>query len=159
MDVSRNGKGLGAAIQRLRIDPPAPGMKIRNVHLVEADKALLQRAAVGDFVGSLDTLGIETKGMTADPCAMETVRYSDQKSTSVVRSVYAHLDLDARSKQVEEKGHVKALVPLGPVIAAGEGEHPDNHTVVRILRNASSPIGGATSLIERWTRATLNALI
>jgi len=133
MDISKKGKGLGAEIQWLRIDPPEPGMKIRNMHIVKADMNLLRRAAVGDFFGSLDTLGIKIKSVTADSCGMETVRYSDKKSYSIVRSVYSHLDLDARSKQVEMNDHVKAFVPFGPVIAAGEGEHPDNHTVVRIL--------------------------
>jgi len=78
-------------------------------------------------------LGIKPKGIIADACSMETVRHTDQNSSCIVKSVYSHLDLDARSKQEENQKHANALVPLGPVIAAGEGEHPDNHTVVRIL--------------------------
>lgn len=133
IDISKKGKGLGAPLQWMRIDPPPPGMKIRNMSIVEADETLRRRVALGSIADKLDTLGVSTKGVNADACGMETVRHADKHSISIVRSVYAHLDLDARTKQVAEKKHVKALVPLGPAIAAGEGEHPDNHTVVRIL--------------------------
>ena len=65
-------------------------------------------------------LGINPKGIIADACSMETVRHTDQNSSCIVKSVYSHLDLDARSKQEENQKHARALVPLGPVIAAGE---------------------------------------
>jgi len=133
VDISKQGEGHGTAIKRLRIDPPQPGISIRNICLVEADSKFLQRAAAGKLADSLDQLGIDPKGIKADACGVDTVRHSDARSTVVVRSVYGHLDLDARSKALEKGGHVKPLVPLGPVMAAGEGEHPDNHTVVRIL--------------------------
>ena len=90
-------------------------------------------AALAQDTNKLDTLGISIKGVSADPCGMETVRYADRASCTIVKSVYSHLDLDARAKQEEKNEYARALVPLGPVLAAGEGEHPDNHTVVRIL--------------------------
>ena len=90
-------------------------------------------AALAQNTNKLDTLGISIKGVSADPCGMETVRYADRASCTIVKSVYGHLDLDARAKQEEKNEYARALVPLGPVLAAGEGEHPDNHTVVRIL--------------------------
>jgi hypothetical protein len=133
VDISKQGEGHGAAIKRLRMDPPQPGISIRNICLIEADNKFLQRAAAGKLADSLDQLGIDPKGIKADACGVDTVRHSDARSTVVVRSVYGHLDLDARSKALEKGGHVKPLVPLGPVMAAGEGEHPGNHTVVRIL--------------------------
>jgi len=77
--------------------------------------------------------GISIQGIAADSCDAETVRYLDKSTVSIVKSVYGHLDFDALSKLREATGYAKALVPMGPVIAAGEGEHPDNHTVVRIL--------------------------
>ena len=136
VDLTDGGNAYESAIKSLRIDtPPAKGksIQIRNLRVVEATKELLQRCAIGDMVDILDTLGIEPGKLTADPCGMDTVRYSDNSSSSVVKSVYGHLDFDARTKQASKIAHNKALVPLGPVIVAGEGEHPDNHTVVRIF--------------------------
>ena len=133
LDISQAGKGLGAPLEWMRLDQLPPSLRIRNLQLVEADMKLQRRAALGDMADKIDTLGISTKGISGDPCFMETVNYADQASSTIVKSVYSHLDLDARAKQEENQQHAKALVPLGPVIAAGEGEHPDNHTVVRIL--------------------------
>jgi len=136
VDLTDGGNAYESAIKNLRIDtPPAKGasVKIRNLRVVEATKKLLQRCAIGDMVDILDTLGIEPGDLTADQCGTETVRYSDDSSSSMVKSVYGHLDFDARTKKASMKAHNKALVPLGPVIVAGEGEHPDNHTVVRIF--------------------------
>ena len=133
LDISQAGKGLGAPLEWMRLDPPAPSLRIRNVQLVEADMKLQRRAALGDMADKLDTLGISTKGISGDPCGMETVNYADQASCTIVKSVYGHLDLDARAKQESKQDHARALVPLGPVLATGEGERLDNHTVVRIL--------------------------
>jgi len=139
LDISQEGKGLGVSLEWLRLNPPSSTLRIRNIHLVEADLKLQRRAGLGDMAEKLDTLGISTKGISGDQCSMETVRHGDQSSCTIVKSVYGHLDLDARAKQESKQDSARALVPLGPALAAGEGEHPDNHTVVRILDKYQLP--------------------
>ena len=65
--------------------------------------------------------------------AMETVAWQDGKSAGAVMSVYRYMHLDALTKLEQHVPSAKSPVPLAPVIAAGEGKHPDNHTVVRIF--------------------------
>ena len=136
LDLSKNGGGLGVDLDWLRIDVatmPDVTLKVHKLYLIEADKNLILRSIIGSLADKVESLGIKPGKLVPDSCGMETVRHADKESLSIVRSVFAHLDLDARTKQMMKKNHVKALVPLGPVIAAGEGEHPENHTVVRIL--------------------------
>ncbi|MCL5268965.1 MAG: hypothetical protein M1457_00040 [bacterium] len=77
--------------------------------------------------------GIGLDGVAPQTGAMETINRRDPESAVAVMSVYKHMDLDALTKMGREDPSAKAPVPLAPVIVAGEGEHPANHTVVRVL--------------------------
>ena len=135
-DLSRNGKGLGEKLKSFRIDfgsQPNLSFKIRNCRLIPATKELRIRAAIGEKAGRLDQFGVSLDGVVPQQSAVETVRYADNESQSVTMAAYRHLDLDAETKRLAEEPSAQPPVPLAPRIVAGEGAHPDNHTVVRIL--------------------------
>jgi len=56
----------------------------------------------------------------------------DSAASTIVAAMDTGLDLPAQLKQTAREAGLPG-VRLGPELAAGEGPHPDNHTVVRIL--------------------------
>lgn len=136
-DLSREGRGLGRSVEWFRIDfgnREGADFSIRNLRLVKASKQVRLRANLGDKADRIDTFGISLPDDAAPRKAgMETVRHSDSRSVSVVMSLYRHLDFDALSKLSTDVPSARAPVPRGPRLVAGEGEDPENHTVVRIL--------------------------
>jgi len=77
--------------------------------------------------------GIGLAGIQPGSNTMETVSFQDSESAVSVMSVYKHMDLDALTKMGKVDPSAQAPVPLAPVIVAGEGEAPENHTLVRIF--------------------------
>ena len=135
-DFSQDGKGLGCDLKSFRIDFGAREdlqFTIRNCRLIKATPELRLRAAIGEKAEQMDRFGISLAGITPQQSAVETLRQVDEKSVAVTVSAYRHLDLDAETKRFANEASVRPPVPLGPRIVAGEGEHPDNHTVVRVL--------------------------
>ena len=135
-DLSQDGKGLGVDLKWFRIDFGSQAnltFQIRNCRLIPATKELRIRAAIGEKADRLDQFGISLDGVVPQKSAVETVRYADDKSLSVTMAAYRYLDLDAETKRLADEPSAKPPVPLAPRIVAGEGAHPDNHTVVRIL--------------------------
>ncbi|MFT5122217.1 MAG: hypothetical protein ACI97B_000845 [Verrucomicrobiales bacterium] len=131
-DFTRDGQGLGSALKSFRIDfgeREDRVFKIRKCRLIKATPALRLRAALGDRADQVDQFGISLKAVVPQTSAIETVRYADEAGHAVTLSTYRHLDLDAETKRLA----LDPPVPLGPRLVAGEGAHPDNHTVVRIL--------------------------
>lgn len=135
-DFSVDGRGREEALKWLRFDfgsEPDVTYRIRNCRLIPATLVLRQRAELGDQFDQLKWFGIDLNGVAPQTSAIETVRHADDQSIAVTVSAYRHLDLDAETKRVSEEPSAKPPVPLAPRIVAGEGEHPDNHTVVRVL--------------------------
>lgn len=135
-DFSDDGEGIGAELKRFRFDfGSREGLrfKIRNCRLIRATPELRLRAAVGDKAEQVDQFGISIKDVEPQNSAIETVRELDEKSIAVTLSAFRHLDLDAETKRFADLPSTAPPVPLGPRIVAGQGEHPDNHTVVRVL--------------------------
>jgi hypothetical protein len=77
--------------------------------------------------------GIKLAGIEPKNNTMETLSFRDSESAVSVMSVYKHMDLDALTKMGKNDPSAKAPVPLAPVIVAGEGEDPGNHTLIRIF--------------------------
>jgi hypothetical protein len=135
-DFSADGKGLGQELKSFRIDfgdRTGLSFKIRNCRLIKATTELRIRAAIGDRASRIDSFGISLRDVTRQRSSSETVRHRDDKSVIVTKSTYRHLDLDAETKRFSDDPAAQPPVPLGPRLVAGEGEHPDNHSVVRIL--------------------------
>lgn len=136
VDLSRDGQGLGDQVEWFRIDfglSAGLRFKVRNLRLIEATPEARLRAALGDKADDLGQFGISLAGVEPQASSMETARYAGERAAGVVLSVYRFLDLDAQTKAMRDDPAAQPPVALGPRIAAGEGEHPDNHTVIRIL--------------------------
>lgn len=65
----------------------------------------------------------------------EPDRISEVHQEGAATTLIAVLDeqLDLATQLARLGGEVTPLVPLGPALVVGEGAHPDNHTVVKIL--------------------------
>ena len=136
LDLSRDGEGLGTEIKSFRIDfgdLENQTFTIRNLRLIQANRALRLRATLGGKRLQTDRLGIGIEGLAKQTAAVETLRYEDQRSVSVTLASYRHLDLDAETKRGADQPNERPPVRLAPRIVAGEGPHSSNHTVVRIL--------------------------
>lgn len=123
-------------LKSLRFDfgqQPDRVFKLRNLRVIEASLELRQRAAIGEAADGIDTFGISLHGIESKSKTTETVRHIDDKSISLTVSTYNPLDFDAQTKALSSKPYSKSPVPLAPRMVAGEGEHPDNRTVIRIL--------------------------
>jgi hypothetical protein len=135
-DLTVDGKSRGA-MEWFRLGfrggPDTKHISLRNVRLLSADDRLRARAALGAIADTMPVCGIKVAGVKPKDAARETVRLSDKESTSIVASLYPPLDLDILTKDMRQDPSAAALVPLGPALVCGEGEHADNHTVVRIL--------------------------
>ena len=134
--LSDSGQLMGKKIDALRMDLGEQDNKtfrIKNLRLIEKTRELKLYAALGEKINQVDTFGIELKDLKPQVSSTETVRYQDENSLSITRAVYQYLDLDAETKRLRNQSGVVPPVPLGPRIVAGEGPHPDNHTVIRIL--------------------------
>ena len=107
--------------------------RIRNCRLIPANRELRQRAKLGQYFDRLSRFGIALDQVKSQRTTIETARKQDKQGVAVTISAYRHLDLDAETKRLAKEPSASPPVPLGPRIVAGEGEHPDNHTVVRIL--------------------------
>lgn len=135
-ELSEKGKLTGLEIDALRMDfgdQANKTFKVRNLRLIKTTRELRLYAAVGDKLNQIKDFGIGLNKLNPQPSAIETVRHIDENSTSVTVAVYRHLDLDAETKRLSKQVSTRPPVPLGPQIVAGEGPHPQNHTVVRIL--------------------------
>ena len=135
-ELSERGQLTGQKIDALRMDfgeLANKTMQIRNLRLIETTRELRLYAALGEKIDEVDTFGIGLKNLKPQVSSTETVRYQDENSLSIAQSVYQYLDLDAETKRLRNLSGVMPPVPLGPRIVAGEGPHPDNHTVIRIL--------------------------
>ena len=135
-ELSERGQLTGQKIDALRMDfgeLANKTMQIRNLRLIETTRELKLYAALGEKIDEVDTFGIGLKNLKPQVSSTETVRYQDENSLSIAQSVYQYLDLDAETKRLRNLSGVMPPVPLGPRIVAGEGPHPDNHTVIRIL--------------------------
>ena len=135
-DFSVNGGGLGEPLKWARIDfgtEPDVTYRIRNCRLIPASRELRQRVRLGQDFDQLSRFGIGLGGIKPQQTAIETVREKGERGIAVTLSTYRHLDLDAETKRLAKEASSSPPVPLGPRIVAGEGQHPDNHTVVRIL--------------------------
>ena len=135
-ELSEKGKLNGQEIDALRVDfgeQTNKTFKVRNLRLIETTPELRLYSAVGDKINQVKNFGIELKKLNPKISSTETVRHIDDKSASVTLSVYRHLDLDAETKRLAQEPITRPPVPMGPRIVAGEGPHPQNHTVVRIL--------------------------
>ncbi len=131
-ELSPGADGVGQGVRWLRIDTgtvEGQTIRIRNCRLLPATTELLQRTRIGEYAERIDSFGIGLTAVEPQQATVETVRHSGDASQSVVMSLYRHLDLDAETKRLGGD----APVPLGPRLVAGEGPHPDNHTVIRIL--------------------------
>jgi hypothetical protein len=134
--LSDNGQLMGKKIDAMRMDLGEQDNKtfrIKNLRLIETTRELKLYAALGEKINQVDTFGIGLKDLKPQVSSTETVRYQDENSLSITRAVYQYLDLDAETKRLSDQSGVVPPVPLGPRIVAGEGPHPDNHTVIRIL--------------------------
>ena len=134
--LSDNGQLIGKKIDAMRMDLGEQDNKtfrIKNLRLIETTRELKLYAALGEKINQVDTFGIGLKDLKPQVSSTETVRYQDENSLSITRTVYQYLDLDAETKRLSDQSGVVPPVPLGPRIVAGEGPHPDNHTVIRIL--------------------------
>ena len=134
--LSDSGQLIGKKIDALRMDPGELANKtfrIKNLRLIETTRELKLYAALGEKINEVDTFGIGLKDLKPQVSSTETVRYQDENSLSITKAVYQYLDLDAETKRLSNQSGVVPPVPLGPRIVAGEGPHPDNHTVIRIL--------------------------
>ena len=135
-ELSEKGKLIGQEIDDLRMDFGEQADKtfqVRNLRLIETTRALRLYAAVGDKLNQIKDFGIGLNKLNPQFSAAETVRYIDDKSSSVTLSVYRYLDLDAGTKRESKQASTRPPVPLGPQIVVGEGPDPQNHTVIRIL--------------------------
>ena len=135
-ELSEKGNLAGLNIDDIRMDfgeQKDKTFKIRNLRLIETNRDLRLYAAVGEKIHQIDSFGIKVKQLKTQLSASKTVRHTDDKSASVTLATYRHLDLDAETKRPGRETPPRPPVPLGPRIVAGEGPHPDNHTVVRVL--------------------------
>ena len=135
-DFSKDGKGLGQKLQSFRMDFGSREdlrFKIRNCRLIPATRKLRLLAAVGEKAHQVDQFGIKLEGVESQSSSVQTVRYADEKSLAVTMAAYRFLDLDAETKRLSKEPSAQPPVPLAPRIVAGEGAHPENHTVIRIL--------------------------
>lgn len=107
--------------------------KIRNLRAIKATPELRQRAIIGEGFDKIESFGISLQNTQPNPSATETVRHIDDKNISLTVSAYGHLDYDAQTKALSDKPYSQAAVPLAPRMVTGEGEHPENRTVIRIL--------------------------
>jgi hypothetical protein len=135
-DFTVEGKSRGP-VEFLRFDmgggATVQHFSLRNVLLVEANDKLRRMAAFGDAVDKISSFGIKVASAQPKIDSMETVHHQSKKNVSVVVSVYKYMDLDALTKSAQGEPSAKAPVPLGPPLVTGEGENPENHTVVRLL--------------------------
>ncbi|MEI6233078.1 MAG: hypothetical protein WCT04_08495 [Planctomycetota bacterium] len=135
-DLTLDGNSRGA-MEWFRLGfrggPDAKHISLKNVRLLEANDELRVRVALGATTGLLPTFGIHIGGLKPKYSARETVRLSTKESTNIVASLYPPLDMDVLTKDMRNDPSAAALVPLAPALVCGEGEHIDNHTVVRIL--------------------------
>ena len=135
-ELSEKGKLIGQEIDDLRMDFGEQADKtfqVRNLRLIETTRDLRLYAAVGNKLNQIKDFGIGLNKLNPQFSAAETVRYIDDKSSSVTLSVYRYLDLDAGTKRESKQASTRPPVPLGPQIVVGEGPDPQNHTVIRIL--------------------------
>ena len=135
-DFSLDGRGLDESLKWVRIDFGTEAdrtYRIRNCRLIPANRELRQRAKLGQYFDRLSRFGIALDQVKSQRTTIETARKQDKQGVAVTISAYRHLDLDAETKRLAKEPSASPPVPLGPRIVAGEGEHPDNHTVVRIL--------------------------
>jgi len=135
-DFSHGGKLIGVNIDALRMDfgdEENKLIKIRNLRLIKANQKLRLFSAVGDKFEKIDEFGIGLHHLRPQIQAVETVRFRDQKSISVTLAVNKYLDLDAETKRLANQPSARPPVPLAPRMVTGEGPHPDNHTIIRIL--------------------------
>jgi len=99
--------------------------------------AMVVVAADGPFTESsaadAPRLGISVRGEALESFHTVTVRSEDARSIVVAGTADRFLDLDALVKDCADDPTARAAVPLGPPLAVGEGSHPDNHTIVRVL--------------------------
>ena len=135
-DFTVDGQGLEERLKWVRIDfgtDPDLTYRIRNCRLIPATRELRQRVKLGQNFDQLSRFGISLEKVKPQQAAIETVRNLDNHGVAVTLSAYRHLDLDAETKRLANEPSASPPVPLGPRIVAGEGEHTDNHTIVRIL--------------------------
>ena len=135
-ELSEKGNLTGQDIDAIRMDfgeQTSKTFKVRNLRLIETNRDLRLYAAVGEKLYQIQAFGVKVNQLKKQLSASETVRKTDDKSASVTLAVYRHLDLDAETKRLGKETLTRPPVPLGPKIVAGEGPHPDNHTVIRIL--------------------------
>ena len=134
--LSDSGQLIGKKIDAMRMDlgqQDNQTFRIKNLRLIETSRELKLYTALGEKINQVDTFGIGLKDLKPQVSSTETVRYQDENSLSITKAVYQYLDLDAETKRLRNQSGVVPTVPLGPRIVAGEGPHPDNHTVIRIL--------------------------
>ena len=77
--------------------------------------------------------GISVRDVAPEPFHAVTVRREDDRSVVVVQTANRFLDLDAQVKDCADDPTTRAVAPLAPPMAVGEGPDPDNHTLVRLL--------------------------
>ncbi|MBT3374434.1 MAG: hypothetical protein HN742_04605 [Lentisphaerae bacterium] len=84
--------------------------------------------------------GIRLSGVKPARAAATTLHAKTDEAVTLVSSFYRHLNLDAMIQGAASTPHARPLVPYGPRLVAGEGPHPDNHTIVRILGRHQLPV-------------------
>ncbi len=81
---------------------------------------------------AVEKFGIKPEKIKASKSVNKIVgNYSDKVNHTIISTSNPELELAKQLKIYEKK--TSALVDLGPEIVAGEGSHPENHSVVRIL--------------------------
>ncbi len=84
--------------------------------------------------------GIKLSDVVPASPAATNVHESGDRAVTLVSSFYKHLDLDAMTREAATDPSAAPLVPYGPRLVAGEGPHPDNHTIIRILARHQLPV-------------------
>ncbi len=111
----------------------AQNITIRNLQVSAHQKQWDEEARQKDLAEISSkglALGIEPKSMLGASFQNQTVDHSIKGAKTCVFTFDQSLDLDAQTKAYHEFAH---RIDFAPPLVVGQGEHPSNHTVVRVL--------------------------